>query len=483
MENYNFQLLNKNGNAKQNPQKGAAMGKSRAKRTTTNCELFSLYPSPDGKYWKWFRFNAPKNRGGKKDIAILAKKAGFIINGPITNVLDARKYVETAIEKGVIQIPGTEALEGIRNASNIKLRNFVTKMMNPDEDLFNWLQGDPKTRISLRRFKSYASSFKLHGYDAIPENLTLVAATQEDIERFVRKMRSSSCSDNIVSNCFQAVRKAYLYAIKELKIIRKDPTDGIKISYRSNSERDLLRPYELIALLSNLKEKAENSENSKRSYAKSIYVAVKLMIHTGMREGEVRALRISKVERLLSDQGEPTKIFRIKVDSSWEEMTHSLKPPKNGKARDVFIWEDLAKMLFDLYEENKSPKGFIFCCLTNTSIPLVKNNFTDYVYPALREIGISEEKRIERKITMHSFRHFFITRAEAMSSYLWHKEIMDTTGHETETAHSVYMQYNFLAAYYKARLSRDILKEDNLKEIYKDAIVEAQTPLFDTQEE
>ncbi len=482
MKNTNIQLST-DENAKQNPQKGAVMGKSRAKRTTTNCELFSLYPSPDGKFWKWFRFNSQKNRGGKKDIALIARKAGFIINEPITNVLDARMYVETAIEKGLLQVPGSDPLDGMKNAYNIKLRNFVIKMMDPEGELFNWLQGDPKTKIGIRRFKSYASSFRLHGYGALPDNLKLVEATREDIERFIRKMRSSSCSDDIVSNCFQSVRKAYLYAIKELKIVRNDPTEGIRITYTSNSERDLLRPYELIELLENLKQKAENSDGSKRSYAKSIYVAVKLMIHTGMREGEVRALRISKVERLLSDKKEPTKIFRIRVDSSWEEMTQSLKPPKNGKARDVFIWEDLAKLLFDLYEENKSPTGFIFCCLTNTSIPLVKNNFTDYVYPALKEIGISKEKRLERKITMHSFRHFFITRAEAMSSYLWHKEIMVTTGHETETAHSVYMQYSFIAAYYMACLSRDLLKEDNLKEIYQDAIVEAGTPLFDKMEE
>ena len=482
MKNNKVQLSTEE-NAKQNPQKGAVMGKRKAKRTTTNCELFSLYPSPDGTFWKWFRFNSQKNRGGKKDIAIIARKAGFIVNEPITNVLDARMYVETAIEKGLLQVPGSDPLGGMKNACNIKLRNFVIRMMDPKEELFNWLQGDPKTKIGIRRFKSYASSFRLHGYDALPENLKLVEATREDIERFIRKMRSSSCSDDIVSNCFQSVRKAYLYAIKELKIVREDPTEGIKITYTSNSERDLLRPYELIDLLENLKQKAESTEPSKRNYAKSIYVAVKLMIHTGMREGEVRALRISKVERLLSDQREPTKIFRIRVDSSWEEMTQSLKPPKNGKSRDVFIWDDLAELLFDLYKENKSPKGFIFCCLTNTSIPLTKNNFTDYVYPALREIGIPEEKRLERKITMHSFRHFFITRAEAISSYQWHKEIMETTGHETETAHSVYMQYNFLAAYYMARLSRDLLKEDNLKEIYKDAIVEAGTPLFDMKEE
>ena len=131
MKNNKVQLSTEE-NAKQNPQKGAVMGKRKAKRTTTNCELFSLYPSPDGTFWKWFRFNSQKNRGGKKDIAIIARKAGFIVNEPITNVLDARMYVETAIEKGLLQVPGSDPLGGMKNACNIKLRNFVIRMMDPE---------------------------------------------------------------------------------------------------------------------------------------------------------------------------------------------------------------------------------------------------------------------------------------------------------------------------------------------------------------
>ena len=191
-----------------------------------------------------------------------------------------------------------------------------------------------------------------------------------------------------------------------------------------------------------------------------------------MREGEVRALRISKLERVQSDKGEPTKIFRIKVDSSWETMTQRLKSTKSEKPRDVYIWDDLAQQLIDLYNEKKSPQGFIFCCATNPNKPFVKDCFEDYVYPALREMGISDEQRQERKISMHSFRHFYISRSEALVFYQWHKDIMDTTGHDTETAHAHYMQSNFMLAYRLAKLSRDLLKEDDLREIYKDALLE-----------
>ena len=444
------------------------MPKSKASKTTTNCGSFSLYPSSDGKAWKWFRFNGSKNRGGMKDIATIAKKAGYFIDGPITNLVDARTYVETAIEKGLVNLPGEEN----KATSSLILRDYVKKMMNPEEALFDWLQGDPETKISLRRFQSYGSSFKCHGYDALPKDLKLKETTQEEIERFVRKLRSSGkVSEEVVNNCLQAVKKTCLYAVKELKAIRKDPTEGVKVSYKSKSksEMDLLRTHELIQLLTILEQHA-NEKSKSRLYAKSIYIAVKLMIHTGMREGEVRALKISKIQRVPSDKGEPTKIFRIRVDSSWDDTTKKIKTTKSGKPRDVFIWEDLAQLLIDLYNDVKAPSGLIFCCLTNPSIPLTKNNFTDYVYSALREMGISEEQRKERKIHIHTLRHIFITRSEVLS--FMHKDIMTATGHDTESAHSLYMHYSFKNAYRMAKLSRDILKVDDDEEEYKDALLD-----------
>lgn len=436
-------------------------------RTTTNCGLFSLCPSPDGKAWKWFRFNTRKDRGGRKDIATIAKKAGFDVVGSITNLGLARLYVETAIEKGLVALPGQEGKE----SGSLILRDFVKKMMNPNGDLYIWLQGDPETKIGLRRFGSYVSSFKLHGYNALPETLKLIDTRQEDIERYIRKIRSTGVSDDVVNNCLQAVRKSCRYAVQELKAIKNDPTEGIKVTYKSNSRRDLLRPYELRELLSVLEQHAQEKSTT-RTYAKSIFVAVKLMIHTGMREGEVRALRISKIKRLLSDRKEQTRIFRITVDSSWDDTTKTIKSTKSEKPRDIYVWEDLAQLLIDLYNDTKSPQGFVFCCLTNPSVPFTKNSFTDYVYPALREIGISDEQRKERKINIHSFRHYFTTHMEALTSCQWHKEIMVTTGHDTESAHSNYIQDDFLIAYCMAKLSRDLLNEDMYREIYKDAIIE-----------
>lgn len=453
----------------QNPPKGDVMPKKT--KTTTNCGLFSLYPSDDGKNWKWFRFNARKNRGGLKDIATIAKKAGFIVTGPITNLVDARSYVESAIEKGVLALPGQDSKAG----SVLLLRDYVKKMMDPKEPLFEWLQGDPKTQIRLRRFQSYGSSFKCRGYDLLPEDLKLVEATHDDMERFVRKLRSNGASGDVISNCIQAIRKTYKYAIEELKITKNDPTEKIKVAHKNESKREILRPYELRELLSVLESHAKE-QNSVKSYAKSIYVAVKLMVHSGMREGEVRALGISKIERLLTDKGEQTKIFRIRVDSSWDDTTKTIKTTKSGKARDVFIWEDLAQILIDLYNDVKAPSGLIFCCLTNTSIPLTKNNFTDYVYPALEEIGISKEERTKRRLDIHAFRHWFTSTAEALSNFqnqFWHQQLMGEIGHESEAVHSRYMQEGFMKAYCLAKLSRDLLKEDDYREIYQDALLDA----------
>ncbi len=50
---------------------------------------------------------------------------------------------------------------------------------------------------------------------------------------------------------------------------------------------------------------------------------------------------------------------------------------------------------------------------------------------------------------------------------------MNTTGHDTKSAHAKYMHDNFMVAYRMAKLSRDLLAEDDLREVYKDAILGA----------
>lgn len=458
------------------PPEGESMGRKTNERKPYKVEGegFSIYPTSDGTAWKSFRFNADvANRGGMKSIAEAARRAGYIITDPITNKLKAIEYVKAAISKGIIKKPQKNTTSG----PNPVLRDFVRDLMQSDSKLFKWLQGDPRTAIGLKRFKSYCSSFKLHGYDALPAELTVSEATKDDMKSYLRTVRSETKSEEVEFNCLQAVRKTYSYAKDELRIAEFDPTEGLKVKRKSRIEREILLPDELRALLAELELEAASDTESRRAYSKRIYVAVWLMVHTGMRGGEIRALRIEKVKRLYHLK-KPTKIFKLRVDSNWDDGTQSIKPPKNNKPRPVYVWEDTAKMLLDLYDEHRNPNGFIFPGNLNPERPIDKSLFYDYVYRAMRTIGISDDERVERHIDMHSIRSFYITQAEAIAMYQHHKEIMDNTGHLTEAAHSRYVQYTFLKAYHMACLSRDLLKEDEMEEVCKDALVEDGRPLF-----
>lgn len=455
------------------PSEGESMGRKTNERKPTNCGAFSIYPAQDGNSWKVFRFHSDGPGRGRRSIEKAAISAGFKIDGPITNARLARQYVDEAIRLGVVEVPQKNSSSG----PNPVLRDFVRDLMKPDSKLFSWLQGDPKTAIGVKRFRSYCSSYKLHGYDALPADLTISKATNDDMKSYLRNVRSNTKSEEVEFNCLQAVRKAYSYAKDELKIVRSDPTAGLKVKRKPRIEREILMPDELRALLDELRRESEADLDSARTYSKRIYVAVGLMVHSGMRGGEIRALRVEKVKRLYHLK-KPTKIFRIRVDCNWDDGTQSLKPPKNGKPRSVYVWEDTAKMLLDLYDEHRNPNGFIFPCNLNPERPIDKSLFYDYVYRAMRTIGISDDDRDERNIDIHSIRSFYITQAEAIAMYQHHREIMDTTGHLTEAAHSRYVQYTFLKAYHMACLSRDLLKEDEMEEVCKDALVEDGRPLF-----
>ncbi len=480
------------------------MPRSRFERKPKNCGLYTLIPSEDGKYWEYFRFTpkgaAAGRRGGKKSLTKLARKTHYDIDEgitlPITNLHVAQDCVDRAIQAGLFE----DAICGnTPDDKNPILRDFVLEMMDPHAKLFEWLQGDPKTKIGIKRFKSYASSFRVHGYDSLPDNLTLRQADKDDISDFMRNVRihidnvriekakknpnsKQRTSNDAENNCLQAVRKSYLYAMEGLKIVNSDPTEDIRVIAKKRIERDILLPEELRALLDELRLYSRTEPN--RPYSYKMYVLCSLLTHSGMREGEARALRIEKISRVYvrrKKKEKPTRFFKIRVDTNWDDETKALKSTKSDEAHNVYIWEDLAKELIDLYHTHENPLGLIFSSNSDFTRPVDKSVIYDYVYRAMRAIGISDAERRERNIDMHSIRAFYITQAEALAMNQRHREIMKETAHRTEAAHSRYIQHSFLSAYQLARLSRDLLKEEDLEEVYKDALVEEGRTLFEEE--
>ncbi|PKL21744.1 MAG: hypothetical protein CVV48_06485 [Spirochaetae bacterium HGW-Spirochaetae-4] len=160
------------------------------------------------------------------------------------------------------------------------------------------------------------------------------------------------------------------------------------------------------------------------------YTASLLCACTGMRAGEIRALRVLDIH--------PDHIL---VEHSWDEK-YGLKSTKSGNSRKIPITSELYQTLMNLAPDKLD--GFIFS-LTNGETPMSGRVFANSLYRKMREVGITEEERVERGLSFHSWRHFFNTQliAAGVSGEITRAVV----GHENEamTEHYLHLKPNDMA--------------------------------------
>ena len=154
-------------------------------------------------------------------------------------------------------------------------------------------------------------------------------------------------------------------------------------------------------------------------------LANELAFFTGMRQGEIAALR-------LEDIGED----RIYIRHSWGNYD-GLKSCKNGEEREIKIPPTLRGALLNqaaLNPHGEGEKGFVFFGL-NPSHPTDPKNWLKYLHRALTEIGYEKPK----EICFHAWRHLWVSR---VSDLIQDKRVvMAGSGHKTEVMLDHYAEH------------------------------------------
>jgi integrase len=119
---------------------------------------------------------------------------------------------------------------------------------------------------------------------------------------------------------------------------------------------------------------------------------------TGMRLGECRGLQRTDV---VQDGAN----YEFRICHNWLDG-EGLKAPKWNSVRTVPIPAKIAEALLQLADSNPWKNGFVFAGYNETRAinkHQVEKSFND----AVHRIGISEEERRRRKLTFHSWRHWY----------------------------------------------------------------------------
>jgi len=273
---------------------------------------------------------------------------------------------------------------------------------------------------SIGKRHCYESMSRLNKYwQPAFKDKRLGSITRQDLKSFSLSLADNGLASATINKIMAVGTTCLSWAFRE-GLIPTDPTIGLVNFSGEAKKRGILTPIEAQALFA-------SRWKDKRAYAASL-----LACTTGMRSGEILALK-------REDIGERT----LNVRHSWSAYD-GLKSPKNGETRRVPLLPEVRSKLLELAAENPhGSDGFIFYG-NLADKPVDRSVLLDGLQGALADIGINAQ---ERGIVFHSWRHYYAAR---MADRMTADQVSRITGHKSR---AIFEEY------------ADHITEENLEEV------------------
>ncbi|MGE3680972.1 MAG: tyrosine-type recombinase/integrase [Bdellovibrionales bacterium] len=209
--------------------------------------------------------------------------------------------------------------------------------------LGTWSQREPCFKDSLSSLNRFTAEWvELRAGEIAPVNVT----------RLLHKLEAQGLAGSTVTRLLGDVRKVFdLALLHEIKGLTRNPTTGISIKSRRRKRDEILSRDEIKKLLVYAK-----------MYEPQWYFIWSFAVYTGLRNGELYALKWSDVD---FDSDCPL----IRVTTSYSKRTRTYKETKTGESREIPICQPLFEVMSEL-------KKWHIHEVTRTSKPT-----TEYVLP------------------------------------------------------------------------------------------------------
>lgn len=217
-------------------------------------------------------------------------------------------------------------------------------------------------------------------------------------------------SENLSNGTIRCIHK-YIHPVLEMAVeddlIRKNPANNCIKDYMRSESKEAMTKEQTLKFL-------DYAENYK--FGKNYLLAVKIMLGTGLRVGEVTGITWDDL-----DFKEKTinidKQFTLIAGGGKHEY-HISKPKTDSGYRKVPMSDDVLEMTYEHKKETffQSMKygtnvdgysGFVFH--TRTGLPILANRINDYLSKVVNSYNESHEDKLP-KISCHTMRHTFCTR-------------------------------------------------------------------------
>jgi len=354
---------------------------------------------------------------------------------PVENVLGLSDILKT-INK--IDLDENDALKIVESLKKKDLIDFtITKKGNGAKLFLDFLEEfwDYKSSPYVKEKKAHGKPItRRHAYEMLSkvhsfypdffDGRTLESITWKDIKAFSlhiseKREKPENYKGNFSYELSASYKNKILLAGKialkwafQNELITTDPTSR-KVNFKVKPEKKrVLTPQEAEILFNKIQ------WNDKRSYIGNL-----LSITTGMRSGEVLAIRKSDID--------PVKPV-LYCNHSFSLMD-GLKTPKNGETRKIPLLPEVKKLLLELLEENphkENPDPFIFYGLLDDK-PMDQKFLLNGLKAACRAANIEV-------VLFHSHRHFYAAR---LLDVMTADKIMRISGHKTRAVFDGYADH------------------------------------------
>ena len=297
----------------------------------------------------WVHKGIPKRQMGRTPVykkpAVQSKEAvtglaailKAIKNSPDLDQAEAMEIVRALKTMGLLKIGVSPADQG--DQDSIK---FFLDFWDYDKSLYLIDRRAHGKDITLRTCADNLAIIK-RDFEPYFTGKKLSEITRRDLKLFGIALKAQGIAGKTVNNRLMVGTKALRWAYLE-KMIPEDVTEGLGGFAGGGKKRDILTMEETAELF-----------NEKHWRDKTAYAAALLATTSGLRSGEIRALKAADIGDVLysvkTESGEIRDVYLLHVQHGWN-YKDGLKQPKNGEVDTVHLLPEIRKLLLDLLEIN-----------------------------------------------------------------------------------------------------------------------------------
>ena len=321
----------------------------------------------------------------------------------------ALTVIEALRKRGLVDVPAVKAGPG-----NADFTGYLENFWDYDSSPYVREKLAYKQRITRRHCYEIICRMRKYWVPAF-KGRALNSVTRNDLKEFSMALAGKGLAPASINKIMLAGTVALSWAFREGHIA-DDPTKKLIKFSVAPKKPGILTPPEAQLIFASPWE-------DRRAYIGNL-----LAMTTGLRHGEILALRKNSIDGQL-----PV----LHITHSWSNKDGLKEGTKNGESRKVPVLPEVKKMLLELLTENPHGGGnpFIFWGMKPGSPSAWGDFLRNGLKKAMGKAGIDYKAR---NIVFHSHRHFYCARlADKMTA----EQIQRISGHKSRSVFESYADH------------------------------------------